>query len=321
MLRAFGVAAALGLLVAAVAAAGATTRKGAVAAATAANTAPEVQPEVLRSLQWWEKSLSESPSAKGMRERCLLLGMANDVEAELRCWEFGLEHHAAELDSVDTRNAMAMCHRRLGQHKAAAQAFSAALRHEPRRPDLLLQLGLTLQVSGGAPVAARRKYLDALALAAEPEEAPALLLALATVDLQLGHLEEAAATYSRATGDAAEGNPALWRGAGRPGFAGSVRLLGGSTFLPPADEEAEDVSHTHDGGGAYPSATATLGTDGTDGTAGTPVEALSKGQWTWLKMHRNAVAEKWRARQQPESCATADVLVVELGQKTPDPLR
>ena len=68
MLRAFGVAAALGLLVAAVAAAGATTRKEAVAAATAANTAPEVQPEVLRSLQWWEKSLSESPSAKGMRE-------------------------------------------------------------------------------------------------------------------------------------------------------------------------------------------------------------------------------------------------------------
>lgn len=319
MLRAFGVAAALGLLVAAVAAAGATTRKEAVAAATAANTAPEVQPEVLRSLQWWEKSLSESPSAKGMRERCLLLGMANDVEAELRCWEFGLEHHAAELDSVDTRNAMAMCHRRLGQHKAAAQAFSAALRHEPRRPDLLLQLGLTLQVSGGAPVAARRKYLDALALAAEPEEAPALLLALATVDLQLGHLEEAAATYSRATGDAAEGNPALWRGAGRPGFAGSVRLLGGSTFLLPAGEEAADANtQIRESGGAYPSATATLGTDG---AAGTSVEALSKGQWTWLKMHRNAVAEKWRARQQPESCATADVLVVELGQKTPDPLR
>ena len=43
---------------------------------------------------------------------------------------------------------MAMCYRRLGQHKSAAQALNAALKIEPRRPDLLFQLGLTLQISG-----------------------------------------------------------------------------------------------------------------------------------------------------------------------------
>ena len=52
------------------------------------------------------------------------------------------------LGGADTHNAMAMCHRRLGQHKLAAQAFNAALKFEPRRPDLLFQLGLTLQTSG-----------------------------------------------------------------------------------------------------------------------------------------------------------------------------
>ena len=102
------------------------------------------------------------------------------VQAELDCWKLGLQHHAAELDNArmllntpsaasvrhdrlvgltvlpyaalcvvpDTHTAMAMCHRRLGQHKMAAQAFSAALGHEPRRPDLLFQLGLTQQISG-----------------------------------------------------------------------------------------------------------------------------------------------------------------------------
>ena len=101
------------------------------------------------------------------------------VQTELDCWKLGLQHHAAELDNArtlrntlvqpricrwlcvasslpqgalwavpDTHNAIAMCHRRLGQHKLAAQAFIAALGHEPRRPDLLLQLGLTQHISG-----------------------------------------------------------------------------------------------------------------------------------------------------------------------------
>ena len=132
----------------------------------------------------------------------MLLGMANDPQGELACWSAAVKQHP-EIDSAQTRNLMAMCHRRLGQHKAAAAAFSAALKHEPRRPDLLLQLGLTLQVSGGAPAAARRKYKEALAMAAEPAEAPALLMALATVDLKLGEMDEAGEMYGVATGDAA----------------------------------------------------------------------------------------------------------------------
>eukprot|EP01044_Picomonas_judraskeda_P017596 COSAG03_NODE_3338_length_2071_cov_2.092292_4_plen_74_part_01 len=55
-------------------AAGAATRRDAAAAAAAANTAPPVQPNVLRSLSWWEKTLSEQPSAEGLRERGGLLG-------------------------------------------------------------------------------------------------------------------------------------------------------------------------------------------------------------------------------------------------------
>ena len=36
-------------------------------------------------------------------------------------------------------------HRRTGNHKIAAQHYKSALVHDPRRPDLLLQLGMTQQ--------------------------------------------------------------------------------------------------------------------------------------------------------------------------------
>jgi hypothetical protein len=40
--------------------------------------------------------------------------------------------------------------------------------------------------------------------------------------------------------------------------------------------------------------------------------ALSDAQWSWLQLHKNAAVEKWRARQHPERCDSAEVLVVEL---------
>lgn len=60
---------------------------------------------------------------------------------------------------------------------------------------------------------------------------------------------------------------------------------------------------------AYPSPVFTLSTDNAERS----LTALSDDQWSWLKLHKNAEIEKWRARQHPEQCDLADVLVVELG--------
>ena len=43
---------------------------------------------------------------------------------------------------------------------------------------------------------------------------------------------------------------------------------------------------------------------------------LSEGQWYWLQLHKNAAVEKWRARQHPERCDSAKVLVIELSAMT-----
>lgn len=58
---------------------------------------------------------------------------------------------------------------------------------------------------------------------------------------------------------------------------------------------------------AHPSASGLL-TQGVE----LSMPTLSEGQWSWLQLHKNAAVEKWRARQHPERCDSAKVLVVEL---------
>lgn len=50
-----------------------------------------------------EETLSETPSAEGLHERCALLGVANDIEKELECWKLALKHHATKHDNAGTR--------------------------------------------------------------------------------------------------------------------------------------------------------------------------------------------------------------------------
>ena len=57
---------------------------------------------------------------------------------------------------------------------------------------------------------------------------------------------------------------------------------------------------------AYPSASSVLS------SVEQQTSTLSDGQWSWLQLHQNAAIEKWRARQHPEHCDKADVLIVEL---------
>jgi len=272
-------------------------RREAGAAAASASPAPPLRPTLRQSLDWWDARLAQQPSAEGSRERCMLVGMANDVRGELECWEAALAEHGDAVDGAHTRSSMAFLRRRLGEHRKAADELEQALAHEPRRPDLLLQLGLTLHISGGQLGPARRRYRDALAMAAQPEEAPALLLALASVELQLGEVGAAAAAYHTATGDAIEPSALVWGGAGSPGFAGSVALLGGQLPEPAA--------------AAYPSPTDLLEISQAESGG-----ALSSAQWAWLHSLRATAVSAWDARQQPADCAATPVLIVELRNMT-----
>ena len=150
-----------------------------------------------------------SGTVAAVTELCQLYGAAGRWEDTIECWNGGVRDYPDHLDTFQTHSLLAEAHRRTFNHKLAARHYQAALVHEPRRPDLLLQLGMTQQFNLRHLRHAATTYSEALDMAASPEDAPMLLVALASVRLALGESTSAAKLFAQATGDSSSSRPSL----------------------------------------------------------------------------------------------------------------
>lgn len=96
---------------------------------------------------------------------------------------------------VHAWNTLGQCELRTGNLEAAQEAYLKSLAHEPKQPEVHLQLG-QIYFSQGRNESARRQYAQALALLPELVDA---ILFMGDVDFREGQLDEAIRWYKRAT--------------------------------------------------------------------------------------------------------------------------
>jgi hypothetical protein len=281
--------------------------------------------------------------------------MAGRTAEEIECWTAGARELPEALDTLETHQTLAVLYRRTAQPQLAARHWRLALAHNRQRPDLLLQLGMTLQWGGadgglaegggeggmGAGRAQQQRstrrlreaaeaYSEALAMAAEPAEAPMLLAAAAAAKLAqaaAAHSSMAAQGPGRGVGGK-DGEREHHRGGGGDGSASVRRLLREAAAhyaLASADTSSSSSSSSSPSFDPFSwRHWAQLGVQVPAGELLPGNGQCSEGSSSTAAAAAAAVAEaraRWRALQQPPEpeeggggggCASARALVVSL---------
>jgi hypothetical protein len=280
--------------------------------------------------------------------------MAGRTAEEIECWTAGARELPEALDTLETHQTLAVLYRRTAQPQLAARHWRLALAHNRQRPDLLLQLGMTLQWGGadgglaegggeggmGAGRAQQQRstrrlreaaeaYSEALAMAAEPAEAPMLLAAAAAAKLAqaaAAHSSMAAQGPGRGVGGK-DGEREHHRGGGGDGSASVRRLLREAAAhyaLASADTSSSSSSSSPSFDPFSWRHWAQLGVQVPAGELLPGNGQCSEGSSSTAAAAAAAVAEaraRWRALQQPPEpeeggggggCASARALVVSL---------